>query len=453
MKEKIFGYYREAIIIREVEETFLRMFSEGKLNGTVHTCIGQELSAVSVCNNLSDKDFVVSNHRCHGHYIAFKKDIKGLIAELMGKKSGICGGIGSSQHIYNKNFLSNGIQGGIVPIAAGIAFSKKLKNENGIAVVFIGDGTLGEGAVYETMNIISLLELPILIVCENNLYAQSTYISENMSGSILNRAKSFNLNTFECETFDVEQLFSVTESAVDFVRIKRKPAFCLINTYRLSAHSKGDDNRDKEEILNYEKRDPVNIFKEKHKDEYTTYFNEAVQLINTVFKSIENDCNLNFVEYKDTNLTNNKIEWKNYNPSGGKYSDSIYTFLSNSLNNTENTVILGEDIHSPYGGAFKITRDLSDIFPSRVISTPISESAITGLSNGLAISGFRPILEIMFGDFITLALDQIINHASKFYHMYNKQINCPLIVRTPMGGRRGYMARLIPNLWRIYFTE
>ena len=164
----------EAILIRRVEETFLELFVQGKLNGTVHTCIGQEFSAIAFAGQLEQNDFIFSNHRCHGHYIAFTKDFEGLIAELMGKRTGICGGIGSSQHLCKKNFYSNGIQGGIVPVAAGMALANKIKDNNAIGVVFVGDGTLGQGVVYETMNIISKWAIPLLIVCENNKYAQST---------------------------------------------------------------------------------------------------------------------------------------------------------------------------------------------------------------------------------------------------------------------------------------
>jgi len=145
---------KEAILIRRTEETFLELFSKGKLNGTVHTCVGQEFSAIAFAGQLKRSDFVFSNHRCHGHYISFTNDTKGLIAELFGKKSGTCGGIGSSQHLCNNNFFSNGLQGGIVPVAAGYALANKLKGTDAIGVVYIGDGTLGEGAVYESMHII-----------------------------------------------------------------------------------------------------------------------------------------------------------------------------------------------------------------------------------------------------------------------------------------------------------
>src|SRR5580698_11136837 len=114
--------YKRAAVIRQFEERLLRLFSEGKLSGTVHTCIGQELCALAVIDNLQEGDWVFSNHRCHGHYLAWTDDVRGLLAEIMGKPSGICAGRGGSQHIYRDQFLSNGVQGGAVPIAAGCAF-------------------------------------------------------------------------------------------------------------------------------------------------------------------------------------------------------------------------------------------------------------------------------------------------------------------------------------------
>ena len=137
--------YKKALFIRRVEETFLELFSKGKINGTVHTCIGQEISAICALKYIDfENDFVISNHRCHGHFLAYCDNAKGLIAELMGKITGVCAGIGSSQHLQYKNFFSNGIQGGILPLSAGISLSEKLNKSKKVVVVFIGDGTLGE---------------------------------------------------------------------------------------------------------------------------------------------------------------------------------------------------------------------------------------------------------------------------------------------------------------------
>ena len=160
-----------AYLIRSVEQRFLELFSEGRLFGTTHTCIGQELSAVCLARHLGPDDVLFSNHRCHGHYIAATDDVEGLIAEVMGKPTGVCSGKGGSQHLCNGNFYSNGIQGGIVPVSAGIALAQKLEGGDAVAVACIGDGTLGEGVVYEALNIAAKWRLPLLVLLENNLYS------------------------------------------------------------------------------------------------------------------------------------------------------------------------------------------------------------------------------------------------------------------------------------------
>ncbi|MEJ2171008.1 MAG: thiamine pyrophosphate-dependent enzyme, partial [Desulfobacterales bacterium] len=145
-------FYYQMRLIRSVEERLLDLFSVGLLSGTVHTCIGQEASAVGLINALdATKDLIFSNHRAHGHYIVYTDDIEGLIAEVMGKKTGACGGIGGSQHLCKRNMYTNGVQGGMVPSAVGAALAEKLKHSKAICVVFLGDGTMGQGTVYEGM--------------------------------------------------------------------------------------------------------------------------------------------------------------------------------------------------------------------------------------------------------------------------------------------------------------
>ena len=176
--------YRRMRFIRRFEESLLELFERGLLNGTTHACIGQEADAVAIVEHLSDDDHVFSNHRCHGHFLARTGDALGLMAEIMGKPEGVCGGIGGSQHLCAPGFKSNGIQGGIVPNAAGIALAKQLDGGGGLSVVFIGDGTLGEGATYETLNLASLWKLPLVVVLEDNEWAQSTPASANLAGSM-----------------------------------------------------------------------------------------------------------------------------------------------------------------------------------------------------------------------------------------------------------------------------
>lgn len=429
---------KEALRIRTVEEKFLELFSLGKLNGTVHTCVGQEFSAVAFAGQLKKKDFVFSNHRCHGHYISFTGDTRGLLAELLGRASGTCGGIGSSQHLCHNNFFSNGIQGGIVPVAAGYALGNKLKKNGGIGVVYIGDGTLGEGALYETMNIISKWEIPLLIVCENNFYAQSTPQSVNLAGDILARAEAFGIRTDRGDTWHPETLMSQAREAIDYVRDQTKPCFFLVETYRLNAHSKGDDDRDPADVQRHHEKDYLNIFRSEEKAYYQLYKEEIDLEIGSLVDEILQEQDLHIDSYYQPVQKRSDRSWQPLEPVNKRMVELLNTFFRQQIVADDRTVFIGEDIHSPYGGAFKVTKELSFLKPDRVFTTPISEAAVTGIANGLALNGFKPFAEIMFGDFMTLAFDQIVNHASKFHHMFNKKVNCPVVIRTPMGGRRGY---------------
>jgi len=431
--------------IRLTEESLLSLFSSGKMNGTIHTCVGQELASYYVIESLQAQDAIFSNHRCHGHYIHRFNDHSSLIAELMGKRSGVCSGIGSSQHICRDNFFSNGLQGGITPLAAGHAYKAKLNNENSISLVFIGDGTLGEGVVYETLNISSLLGIPLLIVCEDNGFAQSTKKENSFRGSLEQRVLGFGAHYIHTSMWDENDLSGSSKIAVNYVRKNSKPCLLHIDTYRLNSHSKSDDNRDKEEIESYRHRDPLIVFSAQNPDITADVDMRLQDLIDKCIADISLDEELTIEDYLEDHfsqidIASSEIKYPvgEIELSNHRIADRVNFFLHEALEKDNRVVIIGEDITDPYGGAFKITKGLSSKHPNRVFSTPISEQAITGLSNGLAISGMKPYLEIMFSDFITLCMDQIINHASKFYYMYNKQVTCPIVIRTPVGGGRGY---------------
>lgn len=429
---------KKALTIRTVEEKFMSLFSEGKLNGTVHTCVGQEFSAIAFAGQLQKKDFIFSNHRCHGHYIAFTDDVRGLLAELLGKASGTCGGIGSSQHLCKDNFYSNGIQGGIVPVAAGYAMANKLKDNGAIGIVFIGDGTLGEGVLYETLNIVSKWNIPLLIVCENNYYAQSTPQPLTLAGDILQRAAAFDIRTCEGTTDDPDTLVEKAAEAIAYVREQTKPLFFLVNTYRLNPHSKGDDDRDIDEINSYRAKDFLETFSREQPAYFNNYQNVITNDINNMVHDIMSEEDLPIEKYFQPSIEYDNDLWEVISPVNKRQVELLNSFFREKIATNSEMLFIGEDILSPYGGAFKVTKELSNIAPGRVLTTPISEAAIIGISNGLALNGFKPFAELMFGDFITLAFDQIINHASKFHHIFNKKVNCPVVIRTPMGGRRGY---------------
>jgi TPP-dependent pyruvate/acetoin dehydrogenase alpha subunit len=240
--------YRRMRFIRRFEETLLHLFEEGALNGTTHACIGQEADAVAVTEHLTEGDHIFSNHRCHGHYLAHCGDALGLLAEIMGKAAGVCRGLGGSQHICAPGFKSNGVQGGIVPNAAGIALANQLEGNDAVSVVFIGDGTLGEGVVYETLNMAALWKLPLLVVCEDNRWAQSTPIAANLAGDMAARFSAFGVPITELDSTDVVEISRVAGEQVAAVRAGDGPRVLLIHTYRLCHHSKSDDERPEQEI-------------------------------------------------------------------------------------------------------------------------------------------------------------------------------------------------------------
>lgn len=240
--------YRRMRFIRRFEETVLALFEEGVLNGTTHACVGQEADAVGLMEHLRDGDHLFSNHRCHGHFLAWTGDAFGLLAEIMGKPAGLCAGIGGSQHICAPGFKSNGVQGGIVPAAAGIALAERLRGSDGLSVVFLGDGTLGEGLVYETLNLMALWQLPLLVVLEDNGWSQSTPRSLNLAGDIGARFTAFGLPVVEVETTDVLEVDAAAAEAVALCRASCGPGVLVIHTYRLCHHSKNDDNRPIEEV-------------------------------------------------------------------------------------------------------------------------------------------------------------------------------------------------------------
>jgi 2-oxoisovalerate dehydrogenase E1 component len=432
----------DALRIRTTEEALLALFSAGKIAGTIHTCIGQELSALALCEALAPGDVLLSNHRCHGHYIARFGEIRTLIAELLGKPSGVCRGFGGSQHLHREGFFSSGIQGGQTPSAVGMALAMQRSGRSEIVVACMGDGTLGEGVVYESFNLASKLGVPLLYLLEDNLYAQSTSQAETLAGSIEGRARAFDLDYFCGSTFELDRLRGAADAAVRHVRERRRPAMLHVRTYRLAPHSKGDDNRQAAEIASHLERDLVHrLLGGAGSDE------ELGTAVRAVQKEVQDAVAEALAEPAAHRI---EVQARRNEVAPGASATAplakslvvkeINRALHDLMESQPDAFLLGEDVRDPYGGAFKVSRGLSTRFPDRVINMPISEAAIVGVALGVALNGSSAIAEIMFGDFLGLAFDQIVNHAAKSHAMYGKTLRVPLIVRTPMGGRRGYGA-------------
>lgn len=252
--------YRTMFRIRRFEETVLEEFSRGVFAGTTHTSIGQEANAAGVISVLQPDDVIVTNHRCHGHFIAYGGDMRSLFAEMMGKATGLCGGRGGSQHIHWRNLYSNGVQGGIVPIAAGMALAEKEKQSGALVTLFVGDGTFGEGALYEACNMASLWRVPLLIVVEHNHIAQTTPTALVMAGRIPERLQAFDIQVTELDTSDASEIQQASLKCVTSIRKTSQPQALVLNTVRFGPHSKGDDTRSEAVIRELRStRDPLKI--------------------------------------------------------------------------------------------------------------------------------------------------------------------------------------------------
>jgi 2-oxoisovalerate dehydrogenase E1 component len=233
--------YEKLLLIRETELKIENLFSLGMLRGTTHGCIGQEVAPVALSEYLNiDEDYLTGGHRSHGYALTFSNSPELLLGEVMGRKCGFESGMGGSQHIHYKNFYTNGITGGMVPVCAGLAFALKQKTNKNIAVAILGDGGLNEGYVMETLNLAGTFSLPILFLLENNGYAMSTATEYATSGKISDRIKGFGLKYIACKSNDYYDVRIEIGNAVDFVRRKREPAFIEIVTHRFSGHSKSD---------------------------------------------------------------------------------------------------------------------------------------------------------------------------------------------------------------------
>ena len=258
---------RRLLLIRHVERALLDLFAAGAVAGTTHTCLGQEYVPVALRPLLADDDFVLSNHRGHGHYLARFDDPHSLLAEILGREGGVCNGVGGSQHLLRGRYLSSGVQGQSLPVAVGTALHLKRTGRNLLSCVFVGDGTWGEGAVYEALNMAALWGLPLLVVVENNGIAQSTPTAAHLAGSIGDRARAFGLTHLRTASDDVNRLRALLAPLTAAVR-SGQPSVVEIVTRRLGPHSKGDDIRDPATLRELSRRDWYHRYAAAHPEQF-----------------------------------------------------------------------------------------------------------------------------------------------------------------------------------------
>ena len=241
MMEKTEVLYR-MLLIREMERRIESLFSQGVLRGTTHCCIGQEAVPVSLSYLIDiDRDYLCSGHRAHGLSMMMTGKPELLLGEIMGRPYGMAKGLGGSQHVFYKHYFTNGITGGMVTVATGIAFTLKQEKTDAISVVDFGDGAMNEGYVLEAFNLAAEMKLPVLFILENNGYAMSTPVeSVNPSAVFEDRVKGFSLPYTRVEASDFDNLHQTLGKAVEAVRTRREPQFVEVLTHRFCGHSKSD---------------------------------------------------------------------------------------------------------------------------------------------------------------------------------------------------------------------
>jgi acetoin:2,6-dichlorophenolindophenol oxidoreductase subunit alpha len=253
---------------RRFEETAARLFTEGKVHGTAHFCIGEEATGVGVCSALAKEDLIAQTHRGHNQAIGKGMSIDLMMAEFLGKESGYCHGRGGCMHIADWSSGSlgaNGIVGGGIPIAVGAAFAQQYRKLDAITVCFFGDGATNEGAFHEALNLASVWKLPILFVCVNNYYAMSTHLGSHMNiQDISIRAASYGIRGLALDGNDIIAVYEATLEAKDYVK-REGPMLLVLNTYRIMGHSKSDPQnyRTKEEVDAWKLRDPILLYRKK----------------------------------------------------------------------------------------------------------------------------------------------------------------------------------------------
>jgi acetoin:2,6-dichlorophenolindophenol oxidoreductase subunit alpha len=273
-KQLVLKYYRSMLTIRCFEERIKELYRAGEFVGAIHLYIGQEAIAVGLCSQLSDKDYVFSTHRGHGHYLAKTHDTKGALAELYGKETGCSRGYGGSMHMFNlrKGFMGgNGIVGGGIPLALGAAFTAQYKKTDQVSVAFFGEGASNQGTFHESLNLAALKRLPLIAVCENNRYAATTPVALSTSDEdMTKRASAYGIKSLRIDGNDLTEVIAAAKTAVKYVRSGKGPFLLDCKTYRVEPHCGIiADKRPEDELAQWQKpeNDPLNCYQSQYPEE------------------------------------------------------------------------------------------------------------------------------------------------------------------------------------------
>lgn len=451
-KSDALALYRAMLRIRRFEETLGDLVARGRIGGTTHLCAGQEAVPVGVSLHLDRRDLVVSTHRGHGHLLAKGADAFRAFAEFAGRKAGYCQGKGGSQHTAVPelgHMGSNGITGGGLPIGAGLALAQRLLGTGRCVVAYLGDGAATTGNFHEALNLAALWRLPIVFVLENNGYAMSTPVARAAAcTSFVAWAERYRgMTATKVDGNDVLAVAAAAEPLLARARRGEGPALLECETYRVFGHSKSDPcaYRTRDEEKAWKARDPLLVLAE-HAELAATDLalldaDVATEIASAAERALAAEPGGEAEALAD--VTAPAVAGHEDLGDGTRtltLTEALRETLASEMQRDANVILVGEDL-GVYGGAFGVTRGLVQTFGAeRVRETPISENTIVGLATGAAVGGLRPVVELMFGDFVTCCMDALVNHAAKLRYMYAGQVRVPLTLRMPIGRRNGYGA-------------
>jgi 2-oxoisovalerate dehydrogenase E1 component len=443
--------YLDLCRIRRFDERVIELFLRGIVKGTAHSCVGQEAIAVGACAALEEADMIVSHHRGHGHCIAKGAEMPRMMAELLGRATGYCGGLGGSMHLaaLDRGILgANGVVGAGIGLGAGAALSATIRKSGQVALAFFGDGAANEGIFHEASNIAALWKLPLVLLCENNRYGLSTPTALATSiPRISDRAAAYGMPGETIDGNDVAAVHDAVARAVARARAGDGPSLIEAMTYRWGDHSmRANLPRYREEAEEQAARqgDPVARLGEVLRARQVpghrldSMLDAAAAEVEAAITEAERAPEPVLAALPPAVLAPHAASDAEPGPAHPSARDRSMTEAINEALHQEmardaSVVMLGEDV-GRIGGIFGCTRGLLDRFGARVRDTPISENAIANMAVGAAVTGLRPVVEIQIFDFITLMMDAIVNQAAKFRFMLGGRPCVPVVFRGPQGG-------------------
>ncbi len=455
--DEMLEFYRQMLRIRRFEEKCAELYQAEKIRGFLHLAIGEEAIAAAVMRVLRPGDAIVSTYREHGHALARGVSMRSVMAEMFGKAAGCSGGRGGSMHLFDRatRFIGgNAIVGGGLPIAIGAALADKMQGQDTIAACFFGEGAVAEGEFHESLNLAALWKLPVLFVCENNLYAMGTRLDLSESQPDIHlKAQSYNMPAEAVDGMDVVALAAAANRAVAAIRGGDGPYLLECRTYRFRAHSMFDPQlyRDKAEVEAWKAKDPLLRFRDWLREAHLVHDEELQAVDQAVDAEIEDA--VRFAEeaaWEPVETLSEHVYAKaaaavpaEISAPARKltYRDAAREGLRAAFARYPRVFMMGEDI-GRYGGCYAVSKGmLAEFGPERIRDTPLSESGFVGAGIGAALSGMRPIVEVMTVNFSLLALDQIVNSAATIRHMSGGQFGVPLVIRMATGAGRQLAAQ------------